>query len=268
MVKIPVIFEDEYLMVVDKPPGLVVDESSTNKGPTLVSWLKERYDTLEYHSGIKLERMGIVHRLDKDTSGLLLVAKTQTALEGLQSQFKERIVRKEYLALVHGFVEKNGVIVGAIERNPARREKFEVSTDGKEAETEYEPAGNFQSCLSADRFSILNFQSIFNDLNKIQTRKLERMHYNEFSLLKCHPKTGRTHQIRVHLKYIGHPVVSDEKYGGRKIVRLDKRWCPRQFLHAGEIGFKHPVNGIWIEFKSDLPHDLQEALGKLHIINS
>ncbi len=261
MVKIPIIFEDEYLMVVEKPPGLVVDESSTNKGLTLVSWLKEHYETLEYHSGAKLERMGIVHRLDKDTSGLLLVAKTQDILEQLQSQFKDRIVKKEYLALVHGFVEGNGVVVGAIERNPVKREKFEVSTTGKEAETEYKPAGNFQ-------FSIFNFQSIFNDLNNIQARKLDKMHYNQFTLLKCYPKTGRTHHIRVHLKYIGHPVVSDEKYGGRKTVRLDKRWCPRLFLHAGKIGFRHPVSDKWIEFKSNLPHDLQEALDKLHIINS
>ncbi|MDO8619433.1 MAG: hypothetical protein Q7R49_05855, partial [Candidatus Daviesbacteria bacterium] len=110
---------------------------------------------------------------------------------------------------------------------------------------------------------IYNLQLIFNDFNKIQMRKLERQKYGEFTLLVCKPKTGRTHQIRVHLKYIGYPVVSDEKYGGRKTYRLDKRWCPRIFLHAAKIGFNHPKSGKWMELESPLPEDLKKALNQL-----
>ncbi len=268
-----IIFQDEDLMVLEKPPGLVVDKSETQSEGTLENWLEEQ---LSPHPNplpqgereqvlpllprrekvgmrVSLVRQGIVHRLDKDTSGLILVAKTPEALENLQTQFQDRVVKKEYLALVHGHVTEPGKVEGAIERNPGNREKFTVLEDGKEAVTDFSPEGNFQ-------FSIYNLQSIFNDLNKIQTRKLERMHYNQFTLVRCFPHTGRTHQIRVHLKHIGFPIVSDEKYGGRKVVRLDKRWCPRQFLHAAKIGFNHPKTGEWMEFTSELPEDLQKAL--------
>ncbi|MDP3973809.1 MAG: RluA family pseudouridine synthase [Candidatus Daviesbacteria bacterium] len=244
-----IIFQDEFLMVIDKEAGLVVDRSNTQIGDTLEDILKKEY-------AIELERGGIVHRLDKDTSGVLLVAKTQEALENLQKQFKERKTKKEYVALVHGVSREAGKVEGNIGRNPKKREKFVVLEEGKEAVTEYSPEGNFQ-------FSISNFQSIFNDLNKIQMRKLERMNYNQFTLLKCKPLTGRTHQIRVHLKYIGHPVVSDEKYVGRKIYRLDKRWCPRLFLHAERLGFYHPKSGEWMELEAKLPEDLMAALDKL-----
>ena len=91
-------------------------------------------------------------------------------------------------------------------------------------------------------------------------RKLERQKYGEFTLVCCRPKTGRTHQIRVHLKYINHAIVADEKYGGRKMVRLDKRWCPRMFLHAAKIGFRHPISGDWMELESPLPEDLKKTL--------
>ncbi len=247
---IRVIFQDDDILVLDKPAGLVVDKSNTQQKDTLEDILKK-----DFH--IMLDRGGIVHRLDKDTSGVILVAKTQAALENLQAQFKQRKTKKEYLALVHGLVEKGGVVEGAIGRNPIKREKFTVlEEEGKEAVTEYEPVKNLQ-------FTIYNLQKIFNDLNTIQMRKLERMDYNQFTLLKCFPKTGRTHQIRVHLKYINHPIVSDEVYGGRKVVRLDHRWCPRQFLHAARLGFYHPVSGEWMEVESELAEDLREALGKL-----
>lgn len=244
-----VIFEDEDILVLDKPPKLVVDS-------TLVEWLRKSYDTLVYHSEDARQRRGVVHRLDKDTSGILLVGKTQAAFENLQTQFKERKIKKEYLTLVHGKVESSGKVEGAIGRNPVKHDKFSVIYDGRTAVTEYEPVSNFQ-------FSIFNFQSIFNDLNKMQVKKMEQMHYSQFTLLKCKPLTGRTHQIRVHLKYIGHPIVSDEKYVGRKMYRLDIRWCPRQFLHAAKIGFFHPVSGKWMEFESKLPEDLKEALNLL-----
>ena len=255
MDEIKIIFQDDYIIVIDKPSGLVVTKSETTKDqPTLEDWLKSYYEKLAYHSG--LDRMGIVHRIDKDTSGLLIVAKTQAAFEDLQNQFKSRKVKKEYLALSHGWVEKSGRVEGSIGRNPKNREKFIVLQEGKEAVTEYESLRQYQ-------ISNIKYQIIFNEMNKIQLRKLDRMKYNQFTLLKCLPQTGRTHQIRVHLKYINHPIVSDEKYVGRKMYRLDKRWCPRMFLHAKKIGFNHPESGKWMELESELPEDLANALTRI-----
>ncbi len=244
-----VLYQDNYLLIIDKPPGLVVDPADSVKEVTLA-------DILQKDFNIKLFRGGIVHRLDKDTSGVILVAKTLGTLESLQTEFKERVVKKEYLALVHGEILESGVIEGNIGRNPGNREKFIVLESGKEAVTEYEPLERLQ--ITGDRL-----QEIFADFNKIQTRKLERQHYSEFTLVRCKPKTGRTHQIRVHLKYINHPIVADEKYAGRKMFRLDKRWCPRIFLHAAKIGFRHPVTAEWIEMESPLPEDLKEALERV-----
>ncbi len=244
--KINVIYQDDNLLVLDKPPGLVVDLAESVKAETLVDILRREY-------GIGLERAGIVHRLDKDTSGIILVAKTIEALESLQSQFKERLIRKQYLALSHGVITTSGTVVGSIGRNPGNREKFIVLPEGKEATTEYEP---IESLVMSSE----HIEKIFAGFNKIQLRKLRTTNYELFTLLRCKPKTGRTHQIRVHLKYINHAIVSDEKYAGRKIGRLDKRWCPRIFLHAEKIGFKHPVSGEWMELKSPLPEDLKKAL--------
>ena len=252
MDQIKVIFQDIDILILDKPPGLVVDPADTVKTTTLA-------DILQKDFGINLPRGGIVHRLDKDTSGVILVAKTQEALENLQSQFKERKTKKEYLALVHGLLEKAGRVEGNIGRNPGNREKFTVLLgEGKEAITEYTPEKRLQ--FTGDRL-----QEIFSGFNKIQMRKLSTIHYNLFTLLKCYPQTGRTHQIRVHLKHIGHPVVSDEKYVGRKMYRLDKRWCPRLFLHAKKLGFYHPKSGEWMEVESELAKDLEGALQKLRL---
>ncbi len=252
-----IIFEDQYLLVVDKPPGLPTTSSDTNKGPSLEQLLATQ--------GLSLERSGIVHRLDKDTSGLVLVAKTQEVMEKLQAQFKERSIEKEYVTLVHGLVEEKGRVDAAIMRNPINREKFVVATQGlslelREAVTEYEPIKNLQ-------FTMYNLQKIFSGFNTIQMRKLEKQHYGQFTLLTCHPLTGRTHQIRVHLKYIGHPVVGDDKYAGRKMARLDRRWCPRQFLHAKKINFTHPVTKERISLESKLPEDLKKALENLEHVS-
>ena len=250
-----IIFEDQHLMVIDKPPGLVVDKSETQRKETLQDILQNDYK-------IPVERGGIVHRLDKDTSGVMLIAKTTQSLEKLQVQFKDRQTKKEYLALVHGLIKEGGIMQGAIGRNPRDRSKFTVlenseglfaGRQGKEAETEYNPVKNLQ-------FTIYNLQSIFQSFNKIQFRKLERLNYNQFTLVLCKPLTGRTHQIRVHLKHLGFPLVADEKYAGRKVYRLDHRWCPRQFLHAKKIGFYHPETDLWMEFEADLPDDLQKVL--------
>lgn len=251
MSQLNIIFEDDSLLVIDKPAGLVVDESETQKKGTLQEILRDEY-------GIHSDRSGIVHRLDKDTSGVLVVAKTREALENLQKQFQERVVKKEYVALVHGSLEKPVRVDKPIGRNPGNREKFTVLDNGKPATTEYQPIKNFILPIGGS-----NFKSIFNDLNKNQLRKLSTMNYQQYSLVACQPLTGRTHQIRVHLKYLGNPLVGDSKYAGRKVARLDKRWCPRQFLHAAKLGFKHPESGQWIEFKSPLPEDLQKALGYL-----
>lgn len=236
-------------MVVDKPPGLVVTQTETSKALTLADILQKDYQ-------IKVNRGGVVHRLDKDTSGLILVAKKQSILEKLQAQFQSRLVKKEYICLVHGILEKEGVITEPIARNPLNREKFTVISDGKEATTKYMP---LKQLMLDDQ----KIDKIFEGFNKIQLRKLRTMNYELFTLISCMPQTGRTHQIRVHLKHLGFPIVSDEKYGGRKVVRLDKRWCPRQFLHAHKIEFTHPETNKLISFESKLPTDLQDVLNLL-----
>ncbi len=251
---IPVVFQDQYLMVVDKPAGLVVDPSATQTEPTLA-------DILTADFNIQVERGGIVHRLDKDTSGLLLVAKTPEMLEQLQAQFKERSVKKEYLALVHGHMIEGGVVEGAIGRNPGNREKFIVLEDGKEASTAYQPEMRYQ--LSEQKMS-----EFFEGFNKTQWKKLERSHYGLFTLVRCKPLTGRTHQIRVHLKHIGFPLVGDSKYAGRKTSRLDGRMIKRQFLHAAKLEFLHPETLQLVSLESPLPADLQAVLAQLdQVIN-
>lgn len=241
-----VIFQDESFLAIDKPPGMVVDPADTVKEETLADILTRDFD-------IQLPRGGIVHRLDKDTSGVLLVAKTEEALSNLQAQFKERLTKKEYIALAHGNITESGKIEGSIGRNPENREKFTVLPEGKAAMTEYEPIERLQ-------FTGDSLQEIYSDFNKIQMRKLEKQHYGEFTLVTCRPKTGRTHQIRVHLKYISHPIVADHTYTGRKMYRLDNRWCPRIFLHAAKIGFHHPKTDEWMELSSPLPEDLRKVL--------
>lgn len=241
-------------MIIDKMAGIVVTPSDTIQKDTISDVLKRDFK-------INLDRGGIVHRLDKDTSGVLIVAKTREALENLQAQFKERSVKKEYMALVHGDFKEKRTVKGAITRNPGNREKFIVWDDeGKEAETRFVP--NQLLVMSS-----LFIEKIFSGFSKIQFKKLRTMNYELFTLLSCFPKTGRTHQIRVHLKHIGFPVVSDDKYGGRKTVRLDKRWCPRQFLHATRLEITHPKTGERMVFESPLPEDLKEALEYLEIRN-
>ena len=247
MKNLNILFSDDYLMVIDKPAGLVVTPADSVKVETLSDILIREYN-------IQIDRGGVVHRLDKDTSGILLIAKTQQSLEQLQFQFKERMVKKEYLALSHGLLEGEEIVSGSIERNPKNREKFIVTEDGKEAETKFTPIQKYK--LSEDKMEQL-FTSQF---NKIQRRKLERTNYGIFTLIRCFPLTGRTHQIRVHLKYLGFPIVGDEKYAGRKTARLDGRWCERQFLHAAKIYFYHPHTGETMTFESPLPEDLAKVL--------
>ncbi len=241
-----VVFQDEYLLVIDKPAGLVVTPTQTQHDVTLSEILTRDFN-------IPLERGGIVHRLDKDTSGLMVIAKTQPVLESLQSQFKDRTIKKTYTTLVHGFLEEEGTIEGAIGRNSQNRQKFIVTPEGKPAATKYLLT---QKLHLSDR----KIAEIFPDYSKIQLRKLDNSNYQNFSLSNCFPLTGRTHQIRVHLKYINHPIVGDDKYAGRKIERLDHRWCPRQFLHASSLTLIHPQSSQPVTFNSPLPDDLLQAL--------
>lgn len=248
-IQLEIIFEDQHLLVVNKPAGLVTAPADTVKQPSLAELLAD-----EYH--IDLERAGIVHRLDKDTSGLILVARDQATLEALQSQFKSRTVQKEYLALVHGYISEPITVNQPIMRNPSEREKFITHPDGREALTQFVPDKRYH--LDQDRLT-----ELFQDYSKIQMRKLINSHYGLFTLVNCFPKTGRTHQLRVHLKSINHSIVGDGKYGGRKTARLDHRWCSRQFLHAAKISFDHPATGERLTFTAPLPEDLETALQSL-----
>lgn len=242
-----IVFEDQYLMVIDKPPGLVVTRSETQNGNTLEDILRKDYS-------INIDRGGIVHRLDKYTSGLLVIGKTDEVVKRLQAQFKNREVKKEYLSLVHGWITSEGRVEAPIGRNPKDSGKFTVlQQGGKHSTTEYQPISKYQ-------IPAAKFQALFSDLNKKQLKKLQRMGYNRFTLLRCFPLSGRTHQIRVHLKYAGFPAVGDDKYAGRKIVRLDHRWVNRQFLHASKLKFTHPVRGEWLVCESKLPYELEYVL--------
>jgi 23S rRNA pseudouridine1911/1915/1917 synthase len=228
-----IIFEDESLFVVDKPAGWITnDADTTTTQPVLQTWIRENFDYLLKDS--REMRDGIVHRLDKETSGIIIVAKTKDAFEKLQAEFKERKVSKTYVALLHGKVEPpEGEIKAEVGRLPWHRSRFGVLPGGRESSTlykvlEYYPGNNAGH-----------------------------------SLVEFHPKTGRTHQIRIHARYIGHAIVADEFYAGRKTARNDRKWCPRLFLHATSIKFIHPVTGKEVEFKSELPEDLQGVLTNL-----
>lgn len=236
LVEPKIIYQDNSLLVIDKPTGWIVNDASTTNGqPTLQAWLSK----MDYPLAKSREyRSGIVHRLDKETSGVLLIAKTKEAFEKLQAQFKNREVKKTYTALVHGKVEpKEGEIKAPVGRLPWRRDRFGVLPGGRSAETQYKTISNLQFTIKNER--------------------------QDFTLLELKPKTGRTHQIRIHLKYLGHPVVGDEFYAGRKTARNDRKWCPRLFLHASEIEFEHPATKNRVVFKSKLSSDLEDTLKSL-----
>ncbi|GIW07957.1 MAG: putative RNA pseudouridine synthase [Dehalococcoidia bacterium] len=215
-IPVPILYEDEDLLVVDKPAGLVVHPAGGHERGTLVHALLGRGGQL---AGVgETARPGIVHRLDKDTSGVLVVAKTAQGERQLARQIRERRVVKTYLALVEGHPSPpHGRIEAPIARDPRHRQRMAVVAGGREAITEY--------------------------------RTLRTL--GPLSLLELNLITGRTHQIRVHLAAIGHPVVGDTVYG-----RPRKNGPPRQFLHAHRIGFRRPRDGAWIEVESPLPPDL------------
>jgi 23S rRNA pseudouridine1911/1915/1917 synthase len=219
-----IVYEDGDLLVVDKPAGMVVHPAPGHAAGTLVAAVLAHAPDLAGIGGAR--RPGIVHRLDKDTSGLILIAKNDLAHRHLQAQFKSRSVRKVYLALVEGYpAAARGRVEAPIGRDPHRRQRMAVVPNGREAVTEY--------------------------------RVLSR--YPGYTLVAAEPKTGRTHQIRVHFAWLGHPVVGDRVYGHRASALI----CPRQFLHAHRLGFRLPASGAYVEFESPLPPDLTAVLARL-----
>lgn len=256
--KIEIVFKNSDFIVINKPSGVVVNKAATVKEGTIQDWAEEKLGFRGQGLGFRektdfVRRAGVVHRLDKETSGLLVIAKNLEAFENLQAQFKTRKVKKKYLGLAHGKVEpEEGRIKLPISRSPFDREKFGVFPGGRRAETHYSVISNY------------SLRKIPSEC-KLQTMKRPKVWFkvSNFTLLEVTPLTGRTHQIRVHLKYIGHPVVADIKYAGRKTSRTDRIWCPRMFLHASSLGFSHPRTQKWIEFKARLPADLKLALEKL-----
>ncbi|UDI78487.1 RluA family pseudouridine synthase [Staphylococcus taiwanensis] len=218
-------YEDEDVAIVYKPKGMVVHPSPGHYSGTLVNGLMYQIKDL---SGINGEiRPGIVHRIDMDTSGLLMVAKNDIAHRGLVEQLMDKSVKRKYTALVHGNIPHDyGTIDAPIGRNEKDRQSMDVVDNGKEAITHF---------------------------NVIE-------HFKDYTLIECQLETGRTHQIRVHMKYIGFPLVGDPKYGPRKTLDIGG-----QALHAGVIGFEHPVTHEYIERHADLPKDFEQLLEDIRL---
>lgn len=223
MSQLSIVYEDESVLVVDKPAGVVVHPAPGHSEHTLVNAILGHCPTLACG---EVFRPGIVHRLDKDTSGLIVVAKLEPAREWLVRQFKEGAVHKEYLALVVGSPPQCGTIDAPIGRHPVRRKRMAIVTTGKPARTDY----------------------------------TVREYIRDFALVSAMPATGRTHQIRVHFESIGHPVAGDRTYGGRSSRQALTGVLERQFLHAHRLAFRLPGSATEREFMSPLPPDLTSAL--------
>lgn len=244
-IPLTVLYEDDDLLVIDKPAGMVVHPAAGNYHGTLVNAVLYHCPNLAGIGGAR--RPGIVHRLDKDTSGVILIAKNAAAQLALQAQFKNREVHKTYVALVHGWIaDRRGEIAAAIGRDPRHRQRMAVvpSAWGRSAITRYEVRGYFAPATASLRSAPAAFR---------------------YTLVACYPLTGRTHQIRVHLAYIRHPIVGDPVYRGGRRETLP---CPRQFLHAERIRFRLPATGQEVEFSAPLPADLQAVLAGLQEVTA
>ena len=242
-IPLDIVYEDDQLLVVNKPAGMVVHPGHGNYSGTLINALVYHFENLPNNSS---ERPGLVHRIDKDTSGLLVIAKTEKAMTHLSKQFFNKTSEREYVAIVWGNIEDDeGTIEGHIGRHPKNRLQntvFEGDDEdkGKPAVTHY--------------------------------KVIERLGY--VTLVSCVLETGRTHQIRVHMKHIGHTLFNDERYGGERILKgttfskykqfVDNcfRLLPRQALHAKTLGFKHPTTGEQMRFDSPIPEDMQQCIEK------
>jgi 23S rRNA pseudouridine1911/1915/1917 synthase len=235
-------YEDDALLIVNKPPGLVVHPGYNNFTGTLVNGLLYHFEHLPNKNGD--DRPGLVHRIDKDTSGLLVIAKTEFALAHLAKQFYDRTNDRRYYAIVWGdFDQDEGTITCNVGRSLRDRKVMDVFPDGDNG-----------------KHAVTHWKVI------------ERFGY--VTLIECKLETGRTHQIRIHMKSIGHPLFNDASYGGNRIVKgtsftkykqfIDNCFdlCPRQALHAKTLGIKHPTTGQWMEFTSELPDDMKALLEK------
>lgn len=222
-----IVYEDSDLLVVDKPAGMTVHPAPGHSSHTLVNAILAHCPGLASDGSM---RPGIVHRLDKNTSGLMVVAKHENARQYIMNQFKSRTVLKRYVALVEGHLSpEEGIIEAPIGREPHSRKRMSIVEDGRDARTGY--------------------------------RVLKYL--DGYTLLEVKLQTGRTHQIRVHLSAIGYPVVGDDVYGRKSPT---SSLLSRQFLHACHLGFKLPSSGEWVEFHSDLPKDLEEALERISLL--
>lgn len=243
-IPLDIVYEDDQLLVVNKPAGMVVHPGHGNYSGTMINALVYHFENLPNNSS---ERPGLVHRIDKETSGLLVVARTEQAMTHLAKQFFDKTSRREYVALVWGNVEDDeGRIEGNIGRHPKNRLQNTVFEDDDE--------------LAHSKHAVTHY------------KVLERFGY--VTLVSCKLETGRTHQIRVHMKHIGHTIFNDERYGGNRILKgtaftkykqfVDNcfKVLPRQALHAKTLGFEHPTTGEWMDFNSDIPEDMQQCIEK------
>jgi 23S rRNA pseudouridine1911/1915/1917 synthase len=299
-----IIYEDSDLLVVNKPPGMVVNRAQTIKEPTVQDWFdqyvssqgsesKKQQESLKESQQAKgqsqnlqpqewqslvpkhfspeygspeetfVQRSGLVHRLDRETSGALLLAKNPGSLLNLLDQFKQRSVQKRYLCLTHGKFElEEGEIDLPLARRGRNRKLFGVASDGRPSLTRYQVVSYFPGL---DLEAISNVASNTVQDASIGSSEIKRFSqlYQGFSLVRCWPKTGRTHQIRVHLTHLQHPLVADPQYAGKKRFKLDRLWCPRQFLHAEWLEFSHPRTGEKLVVTAPLPEDLKAVLSLL-----
>lgn len=224
---IDIVFEDEDILVINKPQGMVVHPSAGHQNGTLVNALMYHVKDLSGINGTV--RPGIVHRIDKDTSGLLMVAKNDFSHEVLAAQLKDKTSLRKYVALVHGKIpHEKGTVDAPIGRSKVDRKKQDIIDDGRAAVTHFQVIERFK----------------------------------DFTLLSLKLETGRTHQIRVHMKYIGYPLAGDPIYGPKKTLK-----GPGQFLHAQTLGFKHPKTGEFLTFEADLPELFQKTLSELRAKN-
>lgn len=234
-----IVFQNSDFLAVVKPFGMIVNNADTSaKLYTLQDWVDENvgYEKKNPKNSEYLDRSGIVHRLDKETSGVILIAKNEEAFLNIQNEFKQRRVEKTYTALCHGEILSSGSVSMPIGRLPWNRMRFGIVPDGRTALTEFKPVAYYKDPSSTNK---------------------------TLTLLDVFPKTGRTHQIRVHMQYLGYPIYSDSLYAGRKVALNDRKKLSRHFLHAKELSFEYFGTGERLTISSKLPHDLQEFLETL-----
>ncbi len=247
---IAILYEDPDIVVIDKPVGVICNRAETVKVETLQDWFLPKL-AISSHGGGQgedekyfIERSGLVHRLDKETSGVMIMAKTTAAFVELLRQFKEREVQKTYVALTHGIWKvKHGEIALPIGRRRDDRQKMGVVESGRESMTGYRVLSEYKKW---------DFP---------RELRVEERGYTGFTLVEFRPKTGRMHQIRVHSRHMGHPIVGDEQYGGRKRSREDRKWCGHVMLIAKTLELSHPISKEKMRWESRI--NIQNHLGLL-----